>query len=176
MQAPIDRPPNAARNLGVLQHGLAAIARGRGESVLTRNGRPHRVDAVEKVCGDPSVRNNRIGPMGSLNRCCTFSTVLESMLLTEDPKIPFQQYRSNSVLPARSATPWVFRRKRKSSPSLAMSQKCREQTCGQASRSTIRYFVCLRIQLDIVSSASGDMVCSIWPYSVGVPDFAGWNR
>jgi hypothetical protein len=46
-------------------------------------------DAVEKVGGMPSVRNNRIAGDDFLNRSCAFGGRLESMLLGDPPSKSF---------------------------------------------------------------------------------------
>jgi len=46
-------------------------------------------DAVEKVGGMPSARNNRIMGADFLNRYCVFGTRLEPILLGDPPQNPF---------------------------------------------------------------------------------------
>jgi hypothetical protein len=50
-------------------------------------------DVVEKVCGVPPARNNRIMMADFLNRSCAFDARFESILLADPPKILFQQHR-----------------------------------------------------------------------------------
>jgi hypothetical protein len=53
-------------------------------------------DAVEKVGGMPSVRNNRNAGDDFLNRSCAFGGRLESMLLGDPPQNPFSTASARS--------------------------------------------------------------------------------
>src|SRR5215831_1880450 len=65
--------------------------RGGNRYVRPTETAPHldSTDAVEKVCGMPSARNNRITVADFLNRSCAFDGRLESILLGASLQNPF---------------------------------------------------------------------------------------
>jgi hypothetical protein len=78
------------------------------DAVLASPGTTLLTDAVEKVRGLPSLRNNRIRRACLANQCCPNGADLESILLGEVPKIFFRQHRPGAAL-SRAENPALQR-------------------------------------------------------------------